>query len=186
MNWEEIAKLLAYLSLPVWGGGSFSSLPPSPPPSARSRLCEKYIKLIYGWAPFKSLVMLELASSGIIVECLRDNRYFTKSCDTTNWQQICLANSREKKDSELESIRWRHVLSAYTVISPPILWTAGTITVKFLQILGYTDRWPVLPEASKAVSNSWVAGRRWVTARESSCFAPTRNLLHTEQQTWHE
>lgn len=53
--------------------------------------------------------MLGLASSGIIAECFRDKKYFTKSCDTTNFQQVCLVNSSEKKDSELESIRWRHV-----------------------------------------------------------------------------
>lgn len=65
------------------------------------------VRLLCGSALFKFLIMLRLASSGIIPECLRDKKYFTKSCDTTNWQQVYLVNSREKKDSELESKRWR-------------------------------------------------------------------------------
>lgn len=67
------------------------------------------VRLLYGRALFKSFIMLGLASSGIIAESLRDKKYFIKSCDSTNWQQIHLVNRKEKKDSELGSIRWRHM-----------------------------------------------------------------------------
>lgn len=49
---------------------------------------------------FKSFVTLGLASSGMITESPRDKKYLTEPCDTTNWQQICLVNSRENKDGE--------------------------------------------------------------------------------------
>lgn len=110
-----MAMLLAYLGFPIWDqGSSLSALPPS----ARTGLHERYSGCSRVESSLSPLFLLELPLSVIIIQSLKDKTYFTKSCDATNWQKICLLRSREKRGSKIAGVRWRHemnVLAAKTL-----------------------------------------------------------------------
>lgn len=94
-------------------GGSFSTLPPS----ARTRLHERYSGCSRVESSLSPFFLLEVPLSGTIIQSLKDKTYFTKSCDTTNWQKICLLRGREKRGSKIAGVRWRHetVLASQTL-----------------------------------------------------------------------